>query len=97
MIVPLPDVTSFGDIVLPTRSVIQLNEGHVVAKGPLVSDRIPIGSCVLWAEHCETKFTTDDEQKKFVANEANVPMFIPPVVLKGEAEPTIEYASASVG
>lgn len=93
MVIPLPDVTNFGSIILPNKHQIQLNEGHVVAKGPLCSDTISIGSCVLWAAHAETRFSTDDDNGKFViVAEPNVPMFIPPHDLKGSVEPAVVTA-----
>lgn len=78
MIVPIPDITKVGSIELPSKSIIQANEGHVVGKGPLCSKAIDIGDCVLFDEHSEMRLSTDDDKAKFVlVRESNISMKIP--------------------
>lgn len=64
MVVPLPEQGAVGDIVLPDRSRITYNEGHIVACGPAANPRFKIGDCVTWNTHSEYRMGI--ETAKFV-------------------------------
>lgn len=86
MIIPIPDITQVGKIILPNKSHVQANEGHVIAKGPLCSDNIKVGACVLWDEHSEMRYSTDDDSMKFVTvRESSIALCIQPEDLHASA------------
>ena len=85
MIIPLPNITNVGGLILPDAHQIVLNEGHVVAAGPrCLPDQFQIGDCVIWDKHTETRFKS--EGREFViVNESLIVMKIPVVVLQEQA------------
>lgn len=69
MVVPLPDQSKVGEIILPDRSHVVYNEGHVVALGPNCSPNIRIGDCIFWSQHSE--YQMQIEKSKFVLLQEN--------------------------
>lgn len=59
MIVPLPEMESFGGIFIPSGARLAMNEGHVVAVGPDVTPDIRVGDCVTWDENTENRMEID--------------------------------------
>lgn len=60
MILPLPDITQIGQILLPNRSTIRLNEGHVLEVGPMAQDAgLKPGDCVTWDLNTENRMDVD--------------------------------------
>lgn len=60
MVVPLPTITKVGSIILPQSSVINLNEGHIIEKGPRCSDQFTVGDCITWDVNSEFRMKVDD-------------------------------------
>lgn len=86
MIVPLPNVTKVGNIILPDKVQIVLNEGHVVEKGPKSGDQFEIGDCVTWDQQSE--YRLDIDGVKFVLVRPNaIIMRIPVADLGQQAKP----------
>lgn len=52
-----PDIASSmaGRIVIPEKAIPVLNQGKVLDKGPLVSDKINKGDTVFFAPHSESR------------------------------------------
>lgn len=90
MVIPLPAIDKIGQIVLPDRSQIILNEGHVVARGPSCTKQIEIGDCITWEKQTETRMSIDNVDFILV-NEATVIMKIPSESLKGEDQAEATY------
>lgn len=66
MVIPLKAITRRGRIIIPDQAQTIINEGHVVALGPLLRNdpnalycEIGIGDCVAWSQHTETRYETD--------------------------------------
>lgn len=59
MVIPLPTITKVGTIILPESSVINLNEGHIVEKGPRCSDQFEVGDCITWDTNSEYRMKVD--------------------------------------
>lgn len=93
MVIPLPDQgQSEGGLVLPDRSRITYNEGHIVEKGRLCSNQFNVGDCITWNQSGE--YRLEIEGVKFVLlEEANVLLFIPKAEL--ETKPTTIGAAQS--
>lgn len=59
MVIPIPDIGQIGSIILPSKHTIQLNEGHVVEKGPRCGEQIGIGDCITWDSNSEYRMNVD--------------------------------------
>lgn len=68
MVIPLPDIEKIGSIILPNRSTLTMNEGHVVALGPESKSGIEVGDCVVWDENTENKMEIDGVKFLLVAD-----------------------------
>lgn len=77
MVVPLPDVVQYGGIILPDRSHIQMSEGHVVAKGRMVTDEVGIGDCLVWNPTEEVRCKCDDDTEFVLIPESAITLRIP--------------------
>lgn len=76
MVKPLPDIEMVGGIIVPHTARVQLNEGHILAMGPLCQSKLEVGDCVTWDEHAENRMEADGV--KFVlVNESQIAMRIP--------------------
>jgi len=76
MVVPIPGITKVGNIILPEKSTIQMNEGHIVEKGPKCTENVQVGDCVTWDQNSEYRLDVDGV--KFVlVNESSCTMRIP--------------------
>lgn len=80
MVKPLESIKQVGSIHLPQGSELIMNEGHVLAKGSLVSADIQIGDCVTWDNHSEHRMKIDDVRFVLVQEHAII-MKIPNTVL----------------
>lgn len=59
MVVPLPEMESFGGIIIPNGMRLAMNEGHVIAVGPDVPKDVRVGDCVTWDENTENRMEID--------------------------------------
>lgn len=81
MVVPLPEIEKRGGIIIPQVARKQLNEGHIIALGPLCQAKLEEGDCITWDEHAESLLDIDGV--KFVlVNESQVCMRIPKAELE---------------
>lgn len=78
MVIPLADIKQVGNIILPERAAIQLNEGHIVEKGPMCSDGydLNVGDCVCWDVQSEIRMNVDGVPFILV-RESSITMKIP--------------------
>lgn len=77
MIIPII-ITERGAIIIPGSAHMQLNEGHIVEKGPMTTDKLGVGAVVCWNDNMEVRMACDDGKSKFVLlPESAVVMFIP--------------------
>lgn len=86
MVVPVPDITKVGTIFLPDRASITLNEGHIVEKGPLCSERFDVGDCVTWDTNSEYRMEVDGV-KFILVRESVINMRIPRKELNPPEDP----------
>lgn len=91
MIVPLEDITSVGNIVLPDSAVIRLNEGHVVAVGDDCDDNTPVGSCVTWPQGVDYRMRTDDGASFVLVGQTNIIMVIKQPGSTGQEENIVDH------
>lgn len=81
MVVPLADIEKVGGIIIPDTARKQLNEGHIVAMGPLCGAKLEVGDCITWDEHSENRMNVDGFNFILV-NESQVAMRIPKAELE---------------
>jgi chaperonin GroES len=60
------DRTSSG-IIIPEAHRVDLSQGKVIDKGPLVSDSIKLGDIVFYAPHSETRIAWRGNKYRIVA------------------------------
>lgn len=79
MVQMLPDVDKIGTIYLPRDNSIRADacEGHVVRKGPKVSDEIQEGDCICFEKNLASNFTTDEGGEFTLVPETAVVLRIP--------------------
>lgn len=93
MVVPLPDIEKVGQIFIPQRSTLTMNEGHVVAIGPECGKGIEVGDCVTWDENTENKMVIDGVKFLLVADVCCV-MRIPKADLESAADARLAQETA---
>ncbi len=66
MVIPFPEKSRQGSIIIPNHHRKLLYEGHIVRLGPDVDkSKFGVGDCIVWDMNCEVRFETDDSQEKF--------------------------------
>lgn len=87
MVVPLPFPEKMGQIVLPDNNSFKADacEGHVVDKGPKVSDEVGIGDCVTFEKPMAVGMELEDGSKFLLLPETSLILRIPAEILKTQA------------
>lgn len=60
----LEPIKAYGAIIVPEAHQRKLNQGKVVDKGPMVSERIELGDILFFPQHVEHRL--DYSGKKFI-------------------------------
>lgn len=70
----LPDIQQIGKIIVPENSSIRMDacEGHIMMRGPAVSDNIGVGDCVVFEKQLAIGIDVDSEGTYYLIREPNV-------------------------
>lgn len=83
LIIPLPEQSqTAAGIILPDRSKIVYDEGHIVAMGEQVKEPFSLGDCVTWNRTDANVFEDEGSAKLVLLNANNVLMKISVDLLK---------------
>lgn len=77
MVIRIPALTTVGNIILPDKSPIVFDEGHIVAMGPTTDSQWKEGDCICWEKNSAMDVTIDGAQKVTLIRPGNVFMKIP--------------------
>lgn len=77
MIARIPELTTVGSIVLPDKSPIIFDEGHIIAVGPNADTQWQLGDCVCWEKNSAMDVTVDGQQKVTLVRPACIFLKIP--------------------
>lgn len=66
---------SEGGIIIPDQARRSLNEGRIIKKGPLVSDKLEVGMFIVFTQSSEYQLEMNDKTIVYAVNETNVLMF----------------------
>lgn len=86
IVIPLPEIDKVGNIIIPEKARVTMNEGHVVALGPQVKE-IEIGDCITWDETADNKMIIDGVEFALIS-EASCAMVIKKSSLEKSATET---------
>lgn len=79
MVEMLPEVKQIGQIFLPHNNSIRADacEGHVMRKGPKVTEEIQVGDCICFEKNLANGFDTDEGGSFYLVPESAVVLRIP--------------------